>query len=56
MKQTSQVRKPDTTPATFTVARMPAEPIAVINDADLDKVSGGGGLAGGVVAGGGTER
>jgi hypothetical protein len=48
MKEQPQVHAPATAP---TPARegMSAEPASAISDADLDKVSGGGGKAGGVV-------
>lgn len=51
MQQMSQVR--DFVPIPVR-DRRPAEPVAAISDADLDKVCGGGGKAGGVV--GSRER
>lgn len=51
MKQMSQVRD---SVSTLARARRPTEPVAAISDADLDKVFGGGGKAGGVV--GSRER
>jgi hypothetical protein len=55
MKQMSQIHNYTTEP---TPARdgMRVEPIAAISDADLDKVSGGGGKAGGVVGSRGCAR
>ncbi len=55
MKQMSQVDDSATVP---TPARdgMQAKPIGGISDADLDKVSGGGGKAGGVVGSRGPAR
>jgi hypothetical protein len=48
MKQMSQVDDPATAP-NLSQDRRPAEPAAAISDADLDRISGGGGLSGGVV-------
>ena len=48
MKQMSQVHKPAPVPATQELERAPAQPVGVISEADLDKVSGGGGASGGV--------
>jgi hypothetical protein len=48
MKEKPQVHAPATAP-TPARDRMPAEPVGLVSDADLDKVSGGGGKAGGVV-------
>jgi len=49
MKQMSQVRKPGKAPANAALDQAPARPMAMISDADLDKVSGGGGPSGGVI-------
>ena len=49
MKQKSQVRNPNKVPATPARSWVQNESVDVINEADLDKVSGGGGLSGGVL-------
>ena len=49
MKQMSQVRKAGKVPANPALDQAPAQPMATISEADLDKVSGGGGLSGGVL-------
>jgi hypothetical protein len=54
MKQMSQVRSLATAPAVVRGGE-PAEPVTAINDGDLDKVSGGGGKAGGVVGSRGRD-
>jgi hypothetical protein len=41
MKQTSQVRRPGKVPANPALDQAPAQPMATISEADLDKVSGG---------------
>jgi hypothetical protein len=48
MNEQPQVHAPATAPAPAR-ERMPAESLGLIGDADLDKVSGGGALSGGVV-------
>jgi hypothetical protein len=49
MKQMSQVRKPGKVPATPVLHQAPDQPAGVISEADLEKVSGGGGQPGGVL-------
>jgi hypothetical protein len=53
MKEMSQVHDPATVPPPAR-DRIQVESVGMISDADLDKVSGGGGKAGGVV--GSRER
>lgn len=49
MKQMSKDRSPGTVAAPQPRDQVPARPADVISEADLDKASGGGGKAGGVV-------
>jgi hypothetical protein len=49
MKQMLQVRKAGKVAAGPVLDQAPAQPMATISEADLDKVSGGGGAPGGVL-------
>lgn len=55
MKQMSQIHDYTTEP-TPARHRAPAAPVGTVSEADLDKVSGGGGLRGGVVGSRGPAR
>jgi hypothetical protein len=49
MKQVLEVRSAGTVPATLELDAVPAQLPRVISEAELDKISGGGGARGGVV-------
>ena len=55
MKRISQAQDSATEPTPVRDGTR-GEPISTINDADLDKVSGGGGAAGGVIGSRGLAR